>query len=146
MSNNITTHIWNRLGYCPACTHKAFLAALISWSITGLLYAAGLSQFFIVLSCVASALTCLWVTHLFAFATKTTTREHGRPALSRRTLIPLIVRAAVVAGVASMVPTASFAQQKPCPWGCPKGTQCCVTQGTGRSGCCVNCYTPDCIF
>lgn len=33
-----------------------------------------------------------------------------------------------------------FSPPRPCPLGCPPGWQCCVHTGTGRSGCCRNCY------
>jgi len=64
----ISAFLWGSLGHCSVCIRKAFLAAAVAWSLTGLIAVSGFSPVLLPAVVGAVGLTLLWVAHLLVFA------------------------------------------------------------------------------
>jgi hypothetical protein len=125
------------LGRCAFCMRRAFLAAAGSWCGTLAIYLLGVEVHWQWPAlAVASAMTLLWLAHLFAHSAKAVTREtHARtegdvPKRTRRALLRRFVSIFTVAA-ASTVSTAyamSCSLDGNIGWG-PCGTPCRFSNG-----------------
>lgn len=125
------------LGRCAFCMRRAFLAAAGSWCGTLVLYLLDVEVYWQWLAlAVASAMTLLWLAHLFAYSVKAVTREApertdgGVPNRTRRALLRRFVTIFTVAAACTVSP----AYAKSCSldgnigWG-PCGTPCRFSNG-----------------
>jgi len=113
----LAAFIWSNLGYCPNCMRKAFLTALIAWGMVVIIALLHWSVLVPVAIISAVGLTTLWVAHLVAFDGKATVAveisKSNTEYLSRRTLLPIFVRALAFAAFASSMSRSAFAES-PC--------------------------------
>jgi hypothetical protein len=137
-----------KLGRCFFCIRKSFNAALGAWVIL-----VGINQFPLfhdypfltnIAWVVAVATTLLWLAHLIASATRSTsnipskeTSTHTAETLSRRALLPLFAKSFAVVALWSALPRIALADA--CSKKCDDGTTASITCDTPPKTACA-CY------
>lgn len=144
--NSFFAFLWSKLGWCPVCMRKAFLAAAALWATAfALLSYLQSSMVAGVATALAALATMLWVAHLLVYAAKTVSNESVAAKFdsSRRQSFPRFFTIFVVAAAASAIPQLALADQCGGTSGCSSKT----CQGkkdkctAGTNGC--KCVTPD---
>lgn len=114
MAKTLAPFIWSKLGYCPICTRKAFLAAAVAWLASiGIAATSSAPRICTLIFSGAFFLTVLWIAHITAF----TVRKFEKTAISnpqitsteRRRAMSLFVRTFTIATVSSLVPKLAMA-------------------------------------
>ncbi len=135
------------LGYCQRCVRKAFLASAGMWALALASAASPWSQIWIVPVLAAVGLTILWVAHLVAYAGKVAATDSAKQdddLLSRRSLLPIFLRALASAALVTSFSHPAFADS-PCGGWPDQGLPCgpCERRNTVSSPCltCASCTT-----
>jgi hypothetical protein len=124
----IKNHVSSKFGTCRLCMRKSFLSAGGLWLVVILLALTGLPlEITLTTIGVACVVTTLWLTHMLAFAGKTSKNYKAYVPVSemqvstRRALMPLFARAVgaavIMSAAPAMVPrlvSPAMAQNVPC--------------------------------
>lgn len=145
--NSLST-ISRKLGHCPRCIRKAFIASLAAWAVCALTASSALPQTAqILIALIASGLSALWLAHLTAFVLRSSwfSRDRQIDGAERRQALVLMTRAIGV-GVLASVPAvllpesaAAFCGQCTQNSDCGKGWSCKNTAPVNSGEVCNEC-------
>jgi hypothetical protein len=115
LANSVSQYVWNNLGRCMHCMRTSFLVAATGWCVVAILATlSATGSLLIVSTLVSSALTILWIAHLFAFSLKHAStggskilRQDSPHAvvrgISRRETLPVFLKVLALAAAGTMV-------------------------------------------
>jgi hypothetical protein len=149
MISSLLEFVWARLGHCPYCMRKAFQSASVAWAIWFVAVMGGMpSTLLFCITFMAAALTTLWLTHLVAYAIKSSSARRPDPASdgSRRAFLWDVARAGTFALAGTVLPVsfAHAARHKHHPLNCSSvGLNCpCCCWSAAAGWQCSDCNMP----
>lgn len=147
LGENVLHRHWSRLGRCPTCMRTAFQAAAATWLLSISIFLLDWAPLALLILSVfaATALTALWLAHIWVFSGRATRaaafRAGGFPDLSRRRFLITFLRTLVFTATLTGLPHSLAAQgcncysdsNCQCP---PDFPQCVFNPSTGEAICC----------
>jgi hypothetical protein len=113
----VQAFVWSGLGNCTVCIRKAWLAAVIALTLAVIAFLLDWRQLALPSAFIALGLVGLWGAHLFAFASKLRIKPEKLAAsdrdtntVSRRAVMPLLMRTLFLGVVISVMPRSALAQ------------------------------------
>ncbi|MDE2166552.1 MAG: DUF3624 family protein [Alphaproteobacteria bacterium] len=155
MKQPFVSRLVSKLGTCPWCMHKAFVAASLASICAVIGYVAlGRSVISAAGAAIAVALTLLWTAHLFVYAVRVTKASLSSGASkeginnARRAFIPTVAKAFLAVALATAVPMRPASAQgfRNCRVQCGGSIRCCPANAPYLSYCDCRCYrqSPNC--